>query len=89
MKKLFIFAMILLTGLAAFAQLTPADSQAIQDQLNFGFTIANTIRPQPWIKGIDNEIISGVVTAVASLVLGIIARRREKKKLRKSGKLQD
>lgn len=76
----------MISGIALLAQ---NDSINIINLLKQGGDIAKTIYPNTWIKGIDNTVISGIVTAVASLVLGIIARHKEKKKLRKLGKLND
>jgi ABC-type Fe3+ transport system permease subunit len=76
---------LLLIGISAVAQ---TDSTA-QYWLEIGGTIANTARPQQWINGVDNTILSAIITAVGSLVVGIIKRRKEKNKLRKQGKLND
>lgn len=84
MKKLFLLSMLLLTGTCIIAQITPSDSSAIIEHLQYGYSIANAIRPQPWFKGVPNEVISGIVTAISSLILGLLARKREKKKIKKS-----
>lgn len=86
MKKLIIISYIMLSGFILVAQ---SDSARVIDLLQTGGVIANTIRPQDWINGVDNTVVSGIITAVASLVLGLIARLKEKKKLRKNGKLND
>ena len=86
MKKFILLSYIMLSGMVLFSQ---TDSTQIIDLITTGGVIANTIRPQDWIKGVDNTIVSGIITAVASIILGLIARRKEKKKLRRTGKLND
>jgi len=62
------------------------DSLGHQEVLNQAWTIANLINGgAQFIPGIPNLILQ----TVSALVLGIIIRHREKKKLRKQGLLID
>lgn len=63
------------------------DSTQIIDLLQTGGHIANAIRPQQWINGVDNNIVSAIVTGVASLIIGAIHRAKTIKKWKKNGKL--
>ncbi len=80
MKKLIVLFYLLLTGVAVFGQF---DSTSFINAIQTGGNIASVIRPT-WIQGIDNESIVGIVTAVASLIIGLFAKRRGKKKLKES-----
>ena len=57
--------------------------------LQKGGDIANQFRPQCWIIGIPNEAVIAAVTAAGSFIVGLIQRAKEKKRLRKQGKLND
>ena len=72
-------------GFSAIAQ---PDSTAAY-WLAKGGDIASQIQPDQWVSGVDNTIVSSVITLVGSFIVGIIKRRQEKKKLRKQGKLND
>ena len=80
-----ISCILLLVGYSAIAQ--PDSTAAFW--LAKGGDIASQIQPDQWISGIDNTIVSSVITLVGSFIVGILKRRQEKKKLRKQGKLND
>ncbi len=86
MKKNIALAYIMLSCIVVFAQ---PDSTQFYNAIQIGGTIANTFRPQPWIKGVGNELVSAVITSIGMLIFGIVKRHKEKKKLRKEGKLND
>jgi len=80
MKKFLILGYILLSGVCLFAQI---DSTHIVDAFQTGSAIANQLRPQQWIDGVDNSVTTGFVMTIVTTILGLISRRKAKKKLRK------
>lgn len=66
------------------------DSAAIQHALQTGFQIGQALNQnKDFIQGVPNAILSSVITAITSLVIGFIHRRKTIKSWRKRGVLND
>ena len=66
------------------------DSSAIQHALQTGFQIGQALNQnKDFIQGVPNAILSSVITAITSLVIGFLHRKKTLKRLRKQGVLND
>jgi hypothetical protein len=50
------------------------DSTQIMNTINTGTAIIETLHPSPWIPGVSNETVSGLLGFLAMTVISIIHR---------------
>lgn len=85
MKKEITFLICLcLLSTFTFAQV---DSATAYNLIQLGGHIATSVHPAPFIKGVDNGVLSYAVGLITSGIIALIHRRRTIKKWKRSGKI--
>lgn len=102
MKKLFFILIIIFTGYALIAQNdsiqnTSTDNQIIGEQVTSHIVdgvkiiekIITVVHPDSYIDGVSNTSLFSLITFLATTIGALLARRKEKKHLKKTGKLNE
>lgn len=89
MKKIITLIVLILIANIATAQDPGMTNEQIIEYLQRGGELANLIRPQNWVPGVNNNLIISAVTFIGTAILGLFHRKRTTKRWKKQGKLSD